>query len=128
MGHTIEKKIYYHDTDSGQVVYYANYLKYLEEGRSEYFSSRGLSLKELVDEGVCFVVARVEIDYKSPARYQDLIKVHTEVEKTSRASVCFLQRVARGDALLVEAKVILVCVDGDFKPRAIPGQVKQSLI
>ena len=69
----IKKTIYYHDTDSGGVVYYANYLKYLEEARTEYFRSKFQELKTLAERGVLFVVARVEIDYRSPAKYGGIL-------------------------------------------------------
>ena len=120
----IEKKIYYHDTDSGGVVYYANYLKYFEEGRSEYCLSKGIKLKELVDMGTCFVVGHVEIDYKAPAGYQDTIRVYTKVEKLGNASIVFWQEVKRDNLVLVEARTTLVCVGGDLKPKPIPADIK----
>lgn len=123
----VEKKIYYHDTDCGGVVYYANYLEYLEEARSEYCLSRGISLKELSLSGTYFVVARVEMDYKSPARYNDTIKVLTRIEKIGSASVLFLHEIIRGDVLLVRSKTTWVCVDKEFKPKAIPEEIKKSL-
>ncbi len=122
----IEKKIFYHDTDCGGVVYYANYLKYLEEGRSEYCWHKGVILKELADQGIYFVVARTEIDYKAPARYQDAIRVFTQIERVGNASIYFLQRILKNNLLLVEAKTIWVCVGKDFKPQPVPAEVKQS--
>ncbi|MFA6281569.1 MAG: YbgC/FadM family acyl-CoA thioesterase, partial [Candidatus Omnitrophota bacterium] len=75
----MQKRIYYHDTDCGGVVYYANYLKYLEEARTEYMRERGLDLKELAGTGLLFVVKKVEIEYKSPARYADLLEISTKL-------------------------------------------------
>jgi len=124
----IEKKIYYHDTDCGGVVYYANYLKYLEEARTEYFLSKGISLKELAHQGLWFVVRHLEIDYKSPARYQDTLRVLTRIEKIKVASIQFFQKIIRNNSTIVEAKTILVCVDREFKPSSLPKKIKGSLI
>jgi acyl-CoA thioester hydrolase len=124
----IEKKIYYHDTDCGGVVYYANYLKHLEEARAEYCLSKGVSLKELAFTGTYFVVAHVEIDYQSPARYQDSIKVLTRIEKIGNASIYFLQEITKDNAVLVKAKTTWVCVDRAFNPKPIPEEIKKSLL
>lgn len=125
--HYIEKKIYYHDTDCGGVVYYANYLKYLEEGRSEYFLNKGVSLKELAKEGIYFVVAHTELDYKSPAHYQDILKVYTGVTKTGKCSIDFFQEVNRENEVLVQAKTTLVCINKDVKPISLPLDIKEKL-
>jgi len=123
----IENKIYYHDTDCGGVVYYANYLKHLEEARSEYFSSRGIDLKKMGEEGTYFVVARVELNYKAPAHYQDKIRITAKVEKSGAASLYFVQRIERGTELLLEAKTTLVCVDRQFQPKAMLQELKNAL-
>jgi len=125
--HSIEKKIYYHDTDCGGVVYYANYLKYSEEGRSDYLSSRGISLKDLGAQGVYFVVAHTELDYKFPARYQDIIKVSTRIEKIGRCSIDFVQEIVKEETVLVKTKTTLVCINKDFKPVPLPDSVKEKL-
>ena len=122
----IERKIYYHDTDCGGVVYYANYLKHLEEARTEYCVKRGINLKELSASGTYFVVAHVELDYKAPARYQDKIKITAEIQKIGTASLFFLQRILKDEELILEAKTTWVCVGGDFKPKQIPPPVKQA--
>ncbi|MBU1086560.1 MAG: acyl-CoA thioesterase [Candidatus Omnitrophica bacterium] len=124
---SIEKKMYYHDTDAGGVVYYANYLKYLEEGRSEYCAKLGIHTGELAKQNVLFVVARVEVDYKSPARYQDNIKVYTDIESISRSSIKFSQQIKIGDRLLIQAKVTWVCVNSQIKPISIPQDVKKLM-
>lgn len=125
--HFIEKKIYYHDTDAGGVVYYANYLKHLEEGRFEFCLSKGVSMVESAKEGAIFPVVHFEIDYKSPARYGDVIKVFTIVEKIGFSSIHFLQEIKRGEITLVKAKTIWACVNHALKPQAIPDKIKQSL-
>ncbi len=126
--HYIEKKIYYHDTDCGGVVYYANYLKYLEEGRSEYFLSRAVSLKELAIEGIYFVVAHTELDYKYPARYQDAIQIFTAIENAGRCSIDFVQEIVKDGSVLVKTKTTLVCINKDFKPIPLPESVKDKIL
>jgi acyl-CoA thioester hydrolase len=120
----IERKIYYHDTDCGGVVYYASYLNHLEEGRSEFCASKEINLKDLANLGTYFVVARVELDYKSPARYQDTIKIITKVEKTGNSSVHFLQKITKDNAVVLESKTLWVCVGKDFKSKSIPSDIK----
>ncbi len=124
----IEKKIYYHDTDCGGVVYYANYLKFFEEGRTEYCSDKGVVLKEWAGKHTFFVVAHAEINYKAPARYQDKIQVFTRIEKIGNASINFIQKIAREDVVLVESKTTWVCVGKDFKPKPVPEEVRKALM
>ena len=124
----IEKKIYYHDTDCGGVVYYANYLKFLEEGRTEFCASRGVSMKELADKGIVFPVVHVEVDYKSPARYQDTIQIYTAVEKIGTSSVHYNQMISRDGVTLIIAKTVWACVGSDFKIQPVPQEVKKALL
>lgn len=123
----IEKKIYYHDTDCGGVVYYANYLKHMEEARTEYCLHKGLKLKELNEAGTYFVVASTAIDYKAPAHYQDNIKVFAAIEKVGRSSIYFIQKITKDNVVLVEARTTWVCVGRDFKPKALPEEIKALL-
>ena len=125
--HSITKKIYYHDTDCGGVVYYGRYLEHLEEGRAEYCQACGVSLKDLIASGTSVVVAHVEIRYKSPARYQDIVKVTTQIERIGNSSVTFFQRITRGDSVLVEAKTVWVCVGKDLRPKPVPDDVAEAL-
>ncbi len=87
----IKKKIYYHDTDSGGVVYYANYLKFMEEARTEHLHSFGVDVQEYMAKGILFAVVRVEADYKSPARYGDMVTISSGIEEVGNASIHFLQ-------------------------------------
>lgn len=123
----INKKIYYHDTDCGGVVYYGNYLKYLEESRTEYFKSCGIQSKELEKEGVWFVVKDVEINYKRPAKYLEEIKIYSGVEKVKKSSLVLNHEITRNNELLVVAGVKLVCVNPSFKPIRIPELVRKKL-
>ncbi len=124
----IEKKIYYHDTDCGKVVYYANYLKYLEEARTEFFLSRGIELKKLAQEGILFVVAKVDIDYKVSARYQDVLRIYCEVASVKKVAIEFVNTIKRDSTVISQATVVLVCVGVDFKPRSLPEDIKQLLL
>ena len=125
----MEKRIFYYDTDCGGVVYYANYLKYLEEARSEYFEARGIFVKDLHERGIGFVVARQEIDYKSPAVYDDVLDVRTWVNGVSRASLEFEYEVKnkKDSRLVVKAKTVLVFVDKNLRPKSIPEDIKAKL-
>ncbi|MBF0569403.1 MAG: YbgC/FadM family acyl-CoA thioesterase [Candidatus Omnitrophica bacterium] len=125
----MEKKIFYHDTDSGGVVYYANYLKYLEEARTEYLEQRGLEVKSFLAQGLLYAVRSCNVSYKSPARYGDTIACDARVEKTTGAQIFFCQRVWNKltGQTLVEAEVVLVCLSHDFKPQPIPADMKERL-
>jgi len=124
----MRKKIYYHHTDCGGVVYYANYLKFIEEARTEYFAEKGASIKHLADSGIMFVVARQEIDYKFPAKYADDLDIQTKVGEITGVRIEFLHEIFNQDKqLTVKAKTILVCVDNKLKPQAIPEDLRKKL-
>jgi len=121
-------RIYYHDTDCGGVVYYANYLKYLEEGRSEFFEHRGISIKKLAQEGTVFVVARQEIDYKAPAYYGDILEIDTRLSNLSKVRMeldCEVKN-QEGKAICI-AKTTLACVGSDLKPKGLPEEIRKAL-
>ncbi len=124
----MKKKIYYHDTDCGKVVYYANYLKYMEEARTEYLAERGVSIKDLVEKGAYFVVAHQEIDYKAPAFYGDILEVSTKIACVFTVKIEYEHEVKnqQGQAICV-GKAILVCVDNQIKPKSIPEDIRQKL-
>ena len=123
----LEKKIYYHDTDCGGVVYYANYLNYLEEGRNEFCGGRGIDLKDWRARGLAFAVVRIEIEYKAPARYGDTLDIITRVEKVGNASIQIYQEIKRGELLLIRAKVVWACVGEGFKTQPVPEEIRQAL-
>ncbi|MFA5499769.1 MAG: thioesterase family protein [Candidatus Omnitrophota bacterium] len=121
-------RIYYHDTDCGGVVYYANYLKYLEEARSEYFEDRGLIIKDLLKEGIGFVVAHQEIDYKSPSVYGDTLEVKSRVTEATLTRVTFENEITNQDGkLIATAKTVLVFVDRTLRPKRIPEEMLRKL-
>ncbi len=122
-------RVYWEDTDAGGVVYYANYLRFLERARSEWLRALGVEQTELADrDGVLFVVRRVEADYLRPARYNDLLRVVCRLEEVGRASLEMLQEIRRDADVLLQARVKLACVRvGDFKPAKIPEHVNQRI-
>lgn len=122
-------KIYYHHTDCGGVVYYANYLKFFEEARTEYFDQKGFSIGKLAKAGILFVVAHQESDFKSPAFYGDVLDVDARVSAISTVKVEFEHKVFNQDGRLIcTAKAVLVCVDNNIKPKAIPDELKEKLL
>lgn len=121
-------RIHYHHTDCGGVVYYANYLKFLEEARTEYLEERGASVKELADKGVLFVVARQEIDYKQPAFYGDVLSSSTRIIRISPVKIEFEYEIKNQAAKTIcSARTILACVGRDFKPCAIPEDIRKKI-
>lgn len=127
MNSIIKKKIYYHDTDSGGVVYYANYLKFLEEARTEFFLSKGINLNELIIEKVLFCVADVNIKYKAPAKYADELTISTRIDKMGNVHIDFWHEIKRSEILISECKTRLVCIDSNFRPQAIPEEITKIL-
>ncbi|MFH1281226.1 MAG: YbgC/FadM family acyl-CoA thioesterase [Candidatus Omnitrophota bacterium] len=125
----MKQRIYYHHTDCAGVVYYANYLNFLEEARTEYFALRNASIKQLADSGIMFVVSRQEIDYKFPAAYGDELDIQTQIGATSGVRIEFLHEIYNQNKLLiVKAKTILVCVDSCLKPQAIPEDLRKKIL
>lgn len=119
-------RVYYEDTDSGGVVYYANYLKFAERGRTELLRSEGFTNKSLLEsKGFAFVVRHIEADYLKPAVLDDLLEVRTEVLEIKNASVVMRQTIFCHDAVLFKLNVVLACVDlNEFKPVRIPEDLK----
>jgi acyl-CoA thioester hydrolase len=121
--------IYYEDTDCGGVVYYANYLRYMERARTEFLASRGYAVKKLMDEGTIFMVLRVEIDYKSPARYGDTIEIETWVRDVGRVTMVFehVMREKASRRVFVECRAKVVYVDPHGKPKRLPDAYVESM-
>lgn len=122
MKHEFKQKIYYRDTDAEGVVYYANYLCFFEEGRTELLKKMKVSLRKLRDEeGIVFAIIRVECDYKAPAVYGDEITVTTQIVEKTAARLTFHQEVLRGKELLVAARITGCAIDlKTFKPVKLP--------
>ncbi|MEO5656965.1 MAG: YbgC/FadM family acyl-CoA thioesterase [Nitrospiria bacterium] len=123
----MEIRIYYEDTDCGGVVYYANFLKYFERARTEYLRDRGIEVAAYAAVGVLFVVAHVEIDYRAPARYNDLLSLESEIVDFTRTSLTFSHTAARrrDEQDIAEGWVRLVCVNERGKPHRLPEEIVQ---
>jgi acyl-CoA thioester hydrolase len=122
-------RVYYEDTDAGGVVYYANYLRFLERARTDWLRSLGFEQQALMDDcGILFAVRRVEIDYLAPARFDDALVVTAAIESLSKVRLVFRQQILRGpDQALVDARVQVVCLDRQrFRPTAIPRNIRES--
>jgi acyl-CoA thioester hydrolase len=123
-------RVYYEDTDSGGVVYHANYLKYFERARTEYLRAMGYELDVLLREtGVLFVVRSLTVDYLKPAVFNDALTVTTAINALRPASLTFIQTLIRGDdPPLATAEVKVVCLRADrFRPVPLPDILLQSL-
>jgi acyl-CoA thioester hydrolase len=114
-------KVYYEDTDAGGVVYYANYLKFLERARTEALLTIGFNNKKIKDDyGALIVIKSCNIEYKKPSYLEDELKIRSFVKSVTRTSFVMFQFITKDDELIVEAKVHLVFVDKDGKPMKVP--------
>jgi acyl-CoA thioester hydrolase len=120
-------KVYYEDTDAGGVVYYANYLKFLERARTEALVSLGFSNKKIREEyGSLIVVKSCNIEYKIPANLEDDLSIKSFIKSITKTSFFMNQFISRGEDIIVEAKVHLVFVNNKSKPMKIPGTLFQD--
>lgn len=126
----MEKRIYYHDTDAGGVVYYGNYLKYLEEARTEFLEKKGLSVASFHARGLLYAVRKCTITYRSPARYGDTLICDAVLKEATAAQLIFEQKIHEKatNRLIVDAEVNLVALNKDFKPAQIPEDLKAQLL
>ena len=121
-------KVYYEDTDAGGVVYYANYLKFLERARSEAIHSLGFSNKGLLENhGILLIVKSCNIQYKQPAQLEDLLEISSEATSFTKTSILMKQLILKNNDIISEAEVHLVAVDNKGKPTKIPDQLKRKL-
>lgn len=125
-------RVYYEDTDSGGVVYYANYLKFMERARTEYLRALGFEQDRLIDEqGILFAVRSVNIEYLRPARFNAALEVTADVVQAGRASLEFSQQVlAAGTETdpFCTARIRIACLDAhDLRPRAIPEVIRKEI-
>ena len=120
-------KVYYEDTDSGGVVYYANYLKFLERARTEALVSLGFSNKKIKEEfGSLIIVKSCNIEYKKSAHLEDELNIRSFVKSITKTSFVMNQFISRGEDLIAEAKVHLVFVSREGKPMKIPDTLFQD--
>lgn len=127
MTHHFPIRVYYEDTDLAGIVYYANYLKFIERGRSEWVRDLGIDQTALKRDGLVFAVRRVTADYLTPARYDDMLVVETEPTGATAARITVDQRVLRGDTVLFTASVTLVMLQADGRPARLPAEIRRKL-
>jgi acyl-CoA thioester hydrolase len=122
-------RVYYEDTDAGGVVYYANYLRFMERARTEWLRSLGFEQDELLRQhGVLFAVRSVQLDFLKPARFNDLLTVTVDVGRRGRASMTLRQCAKQGDLVLCEGEVKIACIEAKtFTPCAMPDAIAARL-
>ncbi len=127
--HRTEVRVYYEDTDAGGIVFYANYLKFAERGRTEFLRTIGYDHRTVArDFGLGFVVRRCEIDYIRPAGLDDLLCVETRVTKVSGARFSMSQRVLKNAMILCEVSVDLGCVGASGRPSRLPEALRVKMM
>ena len=124
-----EIKVYYEDTDSGGVVYYSNYLNFLERARTEMINTLGLSNKILLDEYKTLIIVKsCNIEYMKSAILEDKLQIYSSIESFNKASFIMIQNIKKKDDLIIKAKLKLVTVNQEGKPIKIPSVLEKHLI
>ncbi len=127
MTHRFPIRVYYEDTDLAGIVYYANYLKFIERARSEWVRALGIDQVQMKAEGLVFAVRRVEADYLSPAKYDDELIVETTMEPGSGVRLVVKQDVKRGNKVLFSALVTIICMTAEGTVARLPAAIRQSV-
>jgi len=124
---SIPVRVYLEDTDAGGIVYYVNYLKFMERARTEFLRSLGSQFGELYEQRLQFVVHSLDAQYRKSARTDDELTVTASVAKLGRTFIVFHQQVNRGADIMCEARITVACIDADkMKPVAIPHPLQQQ--
>ncbi len=128
MPHHFPIRVYYEDTDLAGIVYYANYLKFIERARTEFVRALGVDQGRLkAEQGVVFAVRRVEADYLQPARFDDELTVITTPQQVTGARIVLGQDVLRGDTALFRSQVTLVALTETGRPARIPAELRRQM-
>ena len=122
-------RVYYEDTDCGNVVYYANYLRYMERSRTEYLRERGVDLSDYHENGLLFTVTEAHLHYRAPARYNDLLDVASSIIEITPVTINFMTEIRRsGESnLLVKGEVRVACIRTNGRPTRIPEEMRKAL-
>jgi len=124
----LQIRVYYEDTDAAGIVYYANYLRFIERGRTELLRTLGHDQNALMKEGIVFAVRSASVEFLKPARLDDLLTVETGIASLGRAQVTFGQRILRDNELLLDAKIRVACIDPvRGKPIPMPRVLHEQL-
>lgn len=128
MTHRFDIRVYYEDTDLAGIVYYANYLKFIERARTEWVRALGIDQARLkAEEGLVFAVRRVEANYLTSAKFDDVLTVETELAEISGARITLSQVVKRGDTTVFDAMVVLVALSDMGRPARLPEALRSAL-
>lgn len=129
MPHEFPIRVYYEDTDLAGIVYYANYLKFIERGRSEWIRDLGVDQTALRDDhNIVFAVRRVEADYLRSARFDDMLRVTSALVSETGARITLEQAVWRGEEKLFAAMVVLVCMTLEGTVARLPADIRRKLV
>lgn len=122
-------RVYYEDTDAGGVVYHSQYLNFMERARTEWLRALGFEQTDLREkDGVLFVVHSMQLQFKKPARFNDLCEVRCALLDLGRSSFSCLQQIWCGEQLLIDAQVKIACVNADsFKPAGMPARIRTAM-
>jgi acyl-CoA thioester hydrolase len=128
MTHRLALRVYYEDTDLAGIVYYANYLKFIERARTEWVRALGIDQGRIkAEQDIVFAVRRVEADYLLPARFDDWLEVETQLRMSTAARVVLDQRVMRDGTVLFSSVVTIVALAGDGRPARLPAEFRRAL-
>ena len=126
--HRFPIRVYYEDTDMAGIVYHANYLKFIERARSDWVKEQGLDQNAMREEqGIVFVVRRIEADYLMTAKYDDALEVRTTVKSMTGVRLVMSQEVVRGEVVIFRAEVTAVCLTRDGHPARLPARLRQRV-
>jgi acyl-CoA thioester hydrolase len=126
--HSMPLRVYYEDTDAAGIVYYANYLKFAERGRTEMMRELGFAHSRIeAQTGTIFTVRRLSADYRGPARLDDALSIDTRVLEIGGATVLLDQRICRDGEVLVALELLVACVGRDGRPRRVPPGLRVAL-
>lgn len=129
--HRLIQRVYYEDTDFSGFVYHARYLHFMERARTDYLRCLGVeqsALHQMDGEGLMFVVHRMEIDFKAPARMDNVLSIETATEKAGGAKMILNQKIMRDDTLIIAAKVIIAVVNASGRPRRLPETLARAFL
>ncbi len=121
----LKVRIYYEDTDAGGVVYYANYLKFMERARTEFFRDYGIDVVKYHEEGNFFVVVHVDINYRHPARLGDIVTITTEIVEITNVTILLRHLVLRENTILVEARIKIAYINKKGRPQRLPQELRR---
>ena len=125
-GHVLRQRVYFEDTDFSGLVYHARYLHFMERGRSDYLRLLGIGHRALAEDGLSFAAVHLTIDYRKPARIDDVVTVRTSLAKLSGARLTLAQRIEVDRMLLVEARVTIAMIRADGRPVRLPPAIRDA--